>query len=372
MGFGFKKLPENSQIENEILCRNINNMFYLCVYMIFSECVMLISFVGIKDKLPAAYQHIYLGMYIFLLVFALCFAIALYQRKKQFVFEEKERKHWNWYTMGFVFVVMLWGVIIALLDQPVYGQLIAFVINYVFCACLLLIKPRNFVCVEAIPLIILFFLLPFFQKNSSVLLGHYINLVALLVPLTISSFRSYIFFYDNTANKIEEKAHSEKDELTNLYNRRKMNTFIEEEIKNEQKNIDSLGILMLDVDYFKNYNDSYGHQQGDEALLTIGTLLKEIAEKYAIFVARYGGEEFIIIIKNKNLEQVSAIAREIKERIDQLQLPHRSSEISAMLTVSIGQHFSEARDSDIYSLIKKADDALYEAKMRGRNQIASI
>lgn len=89
---------------------------------------------------------------------------------------------------------------------------------------------------------------------------------------------------------------SEKDELTNLYNRRKMNAFIEQELRHDRKGIQSVGILMLDVDYFKKYNDSYGHQQGDAALQAIGAVLGETAEKHGVFVARYGGEEFILKI----------------------------------------------------------------------------
>lgn len=372
MAFQFKKLPLIPKIENEILSRNINNMFYLSIYMTCSESFMLISFIGIKNKLPAAYQYIYLGMYIFLLLFGLCSSIFLFPRRKLSVFNAKERRYMNWYTIIFVLIVILWGVIISLLDQPVYGQIIAFVTNYVFCACLLLIRPYVFLAVQAVPLVLLFLLLPLFQKNSSIVLGHYINLAALLIPLTISSFRSYIFFYDNTLNNIKEIEISEKDELTGLYNRRKMNAYIEQEIMNDQKDIHSVGILMLDVDYFKNYNDSYGHPQGDAALRAIGTVMGEISDAHDIFVARYGGEEFIIIIKNRTWEQVSVIAQEIKQTIDGLKIPHKTSKVSKMLTVSIGLHYSTGNQTDIYGLIKKADDALYEAKVRGRNQITSI
>lgn len=372
MTFQLKKQPSNPKIEDELLSRNISNMFYLSIYMIFSECIMLISFAGIKDKLPPRYQFIYLGMYVFLLLFALCSSFLLYRRKKQSVFTEQERKLLNRYTIFFILIVMLWGVIIALLDQPVYGQLIAFVTNYVFCACLLLIKPQVFAAVQAVPLAVLFFLIPFFQKNSSVILGHYINLTALLVPLTISSFRSYLFFYDYTANKLKELEFSEKDELTNLYNRRKMNSYIEEELLSGRDSIHSLGILMLDVDYFKKYNDTYGHMQGDSALQAIGTVLNDVSKEHSAFAARYGGEEFIVIIPNTNHEQVSRIALEIKQGIDKLKIPHKTSKISDVLTVSIGQHYSTGSQIDIYGLIKKADEALYEAKIRGRNQIGSV
>lgn len=369
MAFQLKKLPDNPEIENEILSRNINNMFYLAIYMICSECIMLITFIGIKDKLPSAFRFIYLGMYIFLLLFAVCSALFLGRRKKQSVFSDRERRYLNGYTAAFVLIVMIWGVIIALLDQPVYGQVIAFVTNYVFCACLLLIRPRVFVALEAIPLILLFLLLPLFQKNSTIMLGNYINLFALLIPLTIGSFRSYIFFYDNTWNKLKEKELSERDELTNLYNRRKMNAYIEQEILKGQGAVHSVGILMLDVDCFKNYNDSYGHQQGDSALHFIGTVLEETAREHGVFAARYGGEEFIVIIKNKDQKQVSAIALEIKQKIARQKIPHKTSEISDVLTVSIGQHCSQGNEADIYGLIKKADEALYEAKIKGRNQI---
>lgn len=371
MPFQFKKISENLKVEDEILSRNINNMFYLSVYVICSECFMLLSFIGIKHKLPEAYQYIYLGMYVFLLLFGIFSTIYLFPRKRQSVFADSERKFLNQYTIVFVLIMMLWGVIIALLDQPVYGQIIAFVTNYVFCACLLLLRPRVFITVQTVPLTCLFLLLPLFQKNSSIILGHYINLAALLIPLTISSYRSYSFFYDNTSNKLKEKEFSEKDELTSLYNRRKMNEYIDQEIINEDM-VHSVGILMLDVDYFKKYNDTYGHQKGDSVLHLIGNTLGEMSRKHDIFVARYGGEEFIIIIKNKEREQVFEIAREIKQNIGSLQIPHKTSEISDMLTVSIGLHYGEGKQTDIYGLIKKADDALYEAKIRGRNQIASV
>lgn len=372
MFFNMRELPENLKIQDEILSRNINNMFYLSVYMVCSECFMLISFVGIKDKLPSAYQFIYLGMYIFLLLFALCSAVFLFKRKKRSAFECNERKFLNRYTLVFILIVMIWGVIITLLDQPVYGQVIAFVTNYVFCACLLLIRPYVFVVIQILPLALLFLLLPFFQANSSIILGHYINLAALLIPLTISSFRSYIYFYDNVSSKIKEKEVSEKDELTNLYNRRKMSSFIEQEIINSRDAVNSVGILMLDVDYFKKYNDYYGHIQGDAALQAIGIVLGEVSEEKDVFAARYGGEEFITIIVNRSQDEVNSIALEIKQRIKRLQIAHKASEVSDLLTTSIGLYYSADKQADIYELIKKADDALYEAKVRGRNQIADM
>lgn len=151
-----------------------------------------------------------------------------------------------------------------------------------------------------------------------------------------------------------------------------MSTFVEEKIINGRETINSIGILMLDVDYFKKYNDFYGHLQGDTALQAIGNVLAQISEKSDIFAARYGGEEFIVIITNKSQDEVNSIALGIKQKINQLQISHKTSEVSDLLTVSIGLFYSTNKQIDIYEMIKRADDALYEAKIRGRNQIASV
>lgn len=358
-----------TDIEDEILHKNINNMFYLSIYIILSETVMLITYFQIKSKLDPLYRSIYMGMYLFFLLFGFVTALFLVKKRKKTSFESAQRRFLNLFLIAFILTVMLWGVIITLLDQSVYGQIIAFVTNYVCCACLLLVRPRTFILTEAVPLTALFLLLPFFQENSDVLIGHYINILILMIPLTVSSCRTYVTFQDNSRNVTKIKDFSEKDELTNLYNRRKLNHYIDAETVNIQDNILSAGVLMMDVDYFKRYNDTYGHIQGDYVLQSIGAVLKETASEQDIFTARYGGEEFIVIIQNKNPEQVSEIAEEIKKKIDRLRIPHKTSDIADTVTVSIGQYYSNENQTQIIDMVKKADEALYEAKHRGRNQI---
>lgn len=372
MAFRYMLRPKDYEVEDEIRRRNVNNMFYLSIYIMSFEIIMLISFMGIQDKLPTAYRLLYLSMYMFFLLFGLCTFVVMLRRRKQVKFEHRDRVFLDAYMIGFVQVVMLWGVIIALLDQPVYGQIIAFVTNYVFCACLLLVKPQVFIASELVSIAVLFLLLPIYQQNKSILLGHYINLTVLLTALTISSCRSYVTFYDNTKNALKIKNFSERDELTNLYNRRKMNEYIENEFINTTENVCSVGILMIDVDYFKTFNDAYGHVRGDYVLQSIGAVLEKISETHDVFASRYGGEEFIIIIKNKGAEQVSWIAREIKQGIAGLRIPHEASGVSDIITVSIGQHCGEGNQTQIYDIIKKADEALYEAKNRGRDQIVEL
>jgi diguanylate cyclase (GGDEF)-like protein len=126
---------------------------------------------------------------------------------------------------------------------------------------------------------------------------------------------------------------------------------------------------MLDVDYFKLYNDSYGHQEGDDCLIQIAQALQEVVCRPADLAARYGGEEFVVILPETNQTGAIVIAQEIRDKISALAIPHRASRVKDIVTVSIGvacmiPNLDLAPDV----LIKHADIALYEAKHQGRNQ----
>ncbi|AAX17747.1 GGDEF domain-containing response regulator [Borrelia turicatae] len=125
---------------------------------------------------------------------------------------------------------------------------------------------------------------------------------------------------------------------------------------------------MLDIDYFKKYNDNYGHTNGDECLRLIAKSLNKIAIKYKIDIARYGGEEFILFSVNKSLNEVIKIVSILIEDIRNLEIVHEYSNISNFVTVSIGLAEQIPYDSNFTNIIKLADDKLYEAKISGRNQ----
>ncbi|AHH12438.1 Response regulatory protein [Borrelia hermsii YBT] len=125
---------------------------------------------------------------------------------------------------------------------------------------------------------------------------------------------------------------------------------------------------MLDIDYFKKYNDNYGHTNGDECLKLIARSLNKIAIKYNIDTARYGGEEFILFSVNKSLEEMISIVSILVEDIRNLEIVHEHSSISKFVTVSVGLAEQIPHDSNFTNIIKLADDKLYEAKISGRNQ----
>ena len=179
--------------------------------------------------------------------------------------------------------------------------------------------------------------------------------------------------FTSISTNITDKKHIEylsiTDELTGLYNRRFFNLKIEEEINRAKRENNHFTFLIMDVDYFKQYNDTYGHQKGDLALEKVANILRKKTSRGADFAFRLGGEEFGIIT-TLNKEKVIEFANLIKNDIENLKIEHKASAISKYLTTSIGivsKKGDEIANSDI--LYKEADDCLYQAKGLGRNSI---
>jgi diguanylate cyclase (GGDEF)-like protein len=157
------------------------------------------------------------------------------------------------------------------------------------------------------------------------------------------------------------------DPLTGLHNRRYMQEFLEREILRARRKGRSLALMMLDVDNFKRYNDTFGHPAGDEALRFVAdTLLRAVrADDLA---CRYGGEEFSLILPECSLDQASIRAEEIRAQLETLHM-ERGSQIPGVLTVSIGVAAFEETTDQGNLLLKFADDALYQAKRAGRDRV---
>ncbi|MBD3754856.1 MAG: sensor domain-containing diguanylate cyclase [Gammaproteobacteria bacterium] len=159
------------------------------------------------------------------------------------------------------------------------------------------------------------------------------------------------------------------DGLTKMHNRRAFEQRMQEEWQRCKRTSTPFSVLMIDTDFFKNYNDGYGHLAGDECLKKIALQLKKAARRQNDFAARYGGEEFVIILPEDTLEEAYEVAESIRTTIENLQIPHAYSEISKVVTISIGVAQSEfSTDEDYQTLISAADKALYLAKSQGRNR----
>jgi diguanylate cyclase (GGDEF)-like protein len=158
------------------------------------------------------------------------------------------------------------------------------------------------------------------------------------------------------------------DGLTHIPNRRFFDEVFQSTYKEVKRENKSLAVLMIDIDFFKLYNDNYGHGKGDEALKKVAQALQITLKRPTDLVARYGGEEFVVLLKDISEENVKKIALNLLQAVQELQITHEYSKVEQIITISIGVAYKTAS-----SLIKKvellicADEALYDVKRTSRN-----
>lgn len=160
------------------------------------------------------------------------------------------------------------------------------------------------------------------------------------------------------------------DSLTNIANRRYFDEVLEKEWARNQRAKTPLSIAMIDIDYFKQFNDSYGHAKGDDCLKEVANAINLACQRAGDFVARYGGEEFIVIMSGSEQKSALTVLNKIQQKIQDLAIPHQSSQVNENITLSIGLSTLVPNDgNEPYDLVNKADALLYTAKQNGRNRI---
>jgi diguanylate cyclase (GGDEF)-like protein len=162
------------------------------------------------------------------------------------------------------------------------------------------------------------------------------------------------------------------DGLSGVFNRRYFDQQLAVEFARAARSNSPLSLILLDVDFFKLFNDRYGHQAGDDCLRMIAMGLKAALKRPADLVARYGGEEFACILPDTSYQDALVIARELEQRVRKLAIAHDSSTAGQVVTVSIGLATREPNNAgDSFALVGLADQLLYEAKQQGRGQVRS-
>ncbi|WP_029460799.1 diguanylate cyclase [Solidesulfovibrio alcoholivorans] len=192
--------------------------------------------------------------------------------------------------------------------------------------------------------------------------------------------RAVIAHEDITERKLMEIALEEsnkqleaitnEDGLTKISNRRHFDKMLSYECSRHSRSGTTLSIAMLDIDYFKYYNDTYGHVKGDECLQRVARAIARSLNRPTDLAARYGGEEFVCLMPDTNLLGAVGVAENIRKTIANLAIPHAGSEVSDTVTVSIGTlSLTCTKDTTPDSIIRKTDELLYQAKHEGRNRI---
>ncbi|MFK5894704.1 MAG: CHASE2 domain-containing protein [Pseudomonadota bacterium] len=249
-------------------------------------------------------------------------------------------------------------------DIPLNTQLlISFVITFLAS---LLLSLRNWAKNPFYLIAIIFTLLVL--SESLLLFAHlYLPVVSIISGCIITSL-SISWLYLHRLKNI-----AETDALTGIYNRYYFDINFSLLWKQAKQNQRSLCLVIIDIDYFKAYNDCYGHNQGDQALIAVARELQYQCNKYAYKACRIGGEEFACLIDNSSLITAKAFAEQLREKVLKLKLEHQNSLTSSVVTISIGlAAMVPNKTHTLKKLFKAADRALYQAKELGRNRLVTI
>ena len=195
------------------------------------------------------------------------------------------------------------------------------------------------------------------RNEQQAMYAHAVSLISLLDDIREEQTK--------VRNENEDLKHiTEIDALTGIANRFKLNQLLNE-IEFENKN---LAIGILDIDYFKEYNDNYGHLEGDKCLISVAKELSRIASDYNLFCSRFGGDEFVVIYDNYQIKDLDEIVKNIQNRIKNLKIKHEYSHISKYLTVSQGVCYGEPENrAALWGFLSIADEALYAIKKSREN-----
>jgi diguanylate cyclase (GGDEF)-like protein len=190
------------------------------------------------------------------------------------------------------------------------------------------------------------------------------------LPIVKARVRNHMLLKQKT-DMLEELSHL--DGLTGIANRRHFDEILSKEQGRLGRLGGSLSMIMLDIDFFKAYNDNYGHGTGDECLIQVAKALSGIVKRPTDLLARYGGEEFAVILPDTSLEGAMQVAKSLHDEINRLNIAHAFTPIADHVTLSLGvaSLTAEPGKASLEDLLKRADDALYKAKETGRNRICT-
>ncbi|WMM24425.1 GGDEF domain-containing protein [Tissierella sp. MB52-C2] len=207
------------------------------------------------------------------------------------------------------------------------------------------------------------------------IINNYMNIIILYIVINLVIGYIVFFLYKHMKNIYseleEERIISGIDDLTRVFNRRKFNEISEKLWKDAKEKKEELSLILIDLDYFKEFNDNYGHVTGDALLKAMGSVLKRKAAALDGYTCRYGGDEFLILFPKLDLNQSEIVANEILKEVNNLKLSHEYSPIDRYQTVSIGVASTiPAEGMVIDDLLNEADNALYLSKKYGKNRVS--
>ncbi len=204
---------------------------------------------------------------------------------------------------------------------------------------------------------------------QEIILGFFVVCALLSNIFDSASIRTFMLNQDLIEANEKLKYLTVTDALTNIYNRRAFNDYMQAIWEEGKKDYATMAVLMIDIDYFKAYNDRYGHQKGDECLVKIADCIKTSFSRSTDMVARYGGEEFIVLLPHTTHEVAKNMAESLRKKVEDMHIENGDAP-GGILTISVGVATDiPGAEVNYEPLIRAADKLLYQAKNDGRNRV---
>lgn len=368
---------------------NVNRVKSTSITFIVIEILLIIAYTFSNHSQLWRDNQMYILMYFVMLLAMVTFLFL-------FLYFEQDIQKYLKPTLitGSFFAVftLLWCVGISLLDQSNNGQVIVYVFALLAIAVVPIFQPMLLLLIYSVVHVVFLVLLPSYQSSVDLTFANAINTSAfLIVAWTIScarykkqeeDFKNQKLLQESSRElkrinyELEEvnaklEILSQTDGLTGIFNRMMFETKIVVEWNRCKHHNIPLSMLMMDIDFFKPYNDHYGHRAGDRCIQQIAEVLKCYTKHSSHFVARYGGEEFAMVMPHSNETEARTLAEIVRQAVEDLAIPHQYSEVAKVLTISIGVYSMIPNDqTDLEHFIELADQALYRAKLT-RNVVAN-
>ncbi len=389
---------ENEHFRRSVLAENFHRGRILAITMIVLELILAGADISAAIFKVDGRFHFssYLIMYVLMILINSIYLLSINRLGD---LEDKSTVQLRNLEMGlvaYITLIMSWGSMVSLMDQKLYGQLMVFMVNMISCSMIYILDNKKIIIPYGCSVIIIFIGLPYFQPSSDVLIGHYVNLCVFVIISWLASRIILLSYYRDYQSKrmlqktniilereIEQNSVINSklatvnhqlnelaliDELTGIPNRRSFRNHVDIAFERYVNKNSTLSIIMVDIDFFKQFNDIYGHNEGDRVLKAVAHQVNSVVRHNMDFVARWGGEEFIYAAFNSNEVEIEKIAEAIKGKVLGLKIPHRFSKDWANISVSLGSCTTHVSGRvDVAKCIERADKALYLAKTNGRN-----
>jgi len=350
----------------------MNKVFTNNLYNLRQSNMVVAIFVGVFSLFPIFYDRDIVKSIIYLSIALIALLLVWITN---YMMQKADIKNSYIYMLSILFYanILLFGIYLSVWSNP--DSLASIFYCFLICALLIFINSPLYNLCITLSAMVIFIVSTLVMKDTDNSLFDVVNALISGVMSLYFSWQIAKLRLGNelSTSKLEDERNryynqSTIDELTQLRNRRDFMQTFQRYLVNYRTTDDWLCIGIADIDFFKNYNDFYGHPKGDDCLRSIGGVLNSLKESLGVYAARVGGEEFALLWFERDTAHINTVVSYLDELIYELKIPHEKSKASPYVTLSIGIYVERCGSSnDTQALYNLADKALYTAKGSGRN-----